>query len=293
MTKRTAHALLVASCRTSSALTPDDGAGAGGRRGRVGWRFRSDLRVPGQRAAGQRLRLRHHPAPRPDPQGACCRNCCSVSRSMPVREVEGRHGGRGRPCVCDPAQPRPRFRRRQLRRAAAVRLARPPSSHRQLLPGAGFTRAMADRAVAMVSSPAWAPTARWACARCASAGGLTLAQQPESARFDPMPASAIAAEVVDIVALPGEMAARRGRLVAQYEPTVFPAEAADQRRRAATAVPSAAQADRRQFFRLQAEHRAAPYRPPHEGAPVRCAGRLRCGSGAGIRPRSSCCSRSC
>jgi two-component system CheB/CheR fusion protein len=38
------------------------------------------------------------------------------------------------------------------------------------------------------------------------AGGLTLAQLPTSARFDSMPASAIAAKVVDIVALPGEMA---------------------------------------------------------------------------------------
>ncbi|OEZ57229.1 chemotaxis protein CheB [Duganella sp. HH105] len=56
-------------------------------------------------------------------------------------------------------------------------------------------------------------------------GGLTMAQLPESARFDPMPSSAIAAKVVDIVALPGEMAARladwwRG------EQTVFPADAA-------------------------------------------------------------------
>ncbi|NVD72721.1 PAS domain-containing protein [Duganella sp. BJB1802] len=39
------------------------------------------------------------------------------------------------------------------------------------------------------------------------AGGLTMAQLPSSARFDPMPISAIAAGVVDIVALPGEMAA--------------------------------------------------------------------------------------
>lgn len=38
------------------------------------------------------------------------------------------------------------------------------------------------------------------------AGGLTLAQRPSSARFDPMPAAAIAAGVVEIIALPGEMA---------------------------------------------------------------------------------------
>ncbi|GJI99697.1 chemotaxis protein CheR [Duganella rhizosphaerae] len=39
------------------------------------------------------------------------------------------------------------------------------------------------------------------------AGGLTLAQRPSSARFDPMPLSAIGAGVVDVVMLPGEMAA--------------------------------------------------------------------------------------
>jgi two-component system CheB/CheR fusion protein len=38
------------------------------------------------------------------------------------------------------------------------------------------------------------------------AGGLTLAQLPASARFDPMPASAIAAGVADVVALPTDMA---------------------------------------------------------------------------------------
>lgn len=36
-------------------------------------------------------------------------------------------------------------------------------------------------------------------------GGMTLAQQPDSARFDPMPQSAIAAGVADIVALPADM----------------------------------------------------------------------------------------
>jgi two-component system CheB/CheR fusion protein len=41
-----------------------------------------------------------------------------------------------------------------------------------------------------------------------SQGGLTLAQQPESAQFDSMPGSAIAAGCVDIVALPAEMPER-------------------------------------------------------------------------------------
>ena len=39
-------------------------------------------------------------------------------------------------------------------------------------------------------------------------GGLTLAQSPQSAKFTPMPASAIAAEAVDLIALPGEMPSR-------------------------------------------------------------------------------------
>ncbi|MEQ1686531.1 MAG: chemotaxis protein CheB [Burkholderiaceae bacterium] len=41
-----------------------------------------------------------------------------------------------------------------------------------------------------------------------SQGGLTLAQQPESAQFDSMPRSAIATGSVDIVALPADMPAR-------------------------------------------------------------------------------------
>lgn len=39
-------------------------------------------------------------------------------------------------------------------------------------------------------------------------GGLTLAQLPESAQFDAMPRSAMAAGCVDIVAAPGDMPAR-------------------------------------------------------------------------------------
>ena len=39
-------------------------------------------------------------------------------------------------------------------------------------------------------------------------GGLTLAQVPSSARFDPMPSNAIAARAVDMVELPGQMATR-------------------------------------------------------------------------------------
>lgn len=49
-------------------------------------------------------------------------------------------------------------------------------------------------------------------------GGLTLAQSPESAPFDSMPRSAIAAGVVDIVALPAEMPTRILRITASQPP---------------------------------------------------------------------------
>jgi len=64
------------------------------------------------------------------------------------------------------------------------------------------------------------------------AGGLTMAQLPASARFDPMPASAIAAQAVDIVALPAEMAAQvanwRRRRTNEQSGTLL-AQADDQR----------------------------------------------------------------
>ena len=53
-------------------------------------------------------------------------------------------------------------------------------------------------------------------------GGLTLAQSPESAPFDSMPRSAIAAGVVDIVALPAEMPARILRITASQPPSAAP-----------------------------------------------------------------------
>jgi two-component system CheB/CheR fusion protein len=58
-------------------------------------------------------------------------------------------------------------------------------------------------------------------------GGLTLAQQPESAQFDSMPRSAIAAGCVDIVALPGDMPARISGVIGVLLPgELAPAESA-------------------------------------------------------------------
>ena len=62
-----------------------------------------------------------------------------------------------------------------------------------------------------------------------SQGGLTLAQQPESAQFDSMPRSAIAAGCVDIVALPAELPARILSVVASapFAPAQQPAAGAE------------------------------------------------------------------
>jgi len=60
-------------------------------------------------------------------------------------------------------------------------------------------------------------------------GGLTLAQQPESAQFDSMPRSAIAAGCVDIIAVPADMPARMSSVVGARPATESPqAEPADQ-----------------------------------------------------------------
>jgi two-component system CheB/CheR fusion protein len=53
-------------------------------------------------------------------------------------------------------------------------------------------------------------------------GGLTLAQQPESAQFDSMPRSAVAAGCVDIVALPADMPARISSVIGPQPPAELP-----------------------------------------------------------------------
>jgi two-component system CheB/CheR fusion protein len=51
-------------------------------------------------------------------------------------------------------------------------------------------------------------------------GGLTLAQQPESAQFDSMPRSAIAAGCVDVVAPPCELPGRILGVIRSASPAV-------------------------------------------------------------------------
>ncbi|HSW04038.1 chemotaxis protein CheB [Aquabacterium sp.] len=56
-----------------------------------------------------------------------------------------------------------------------------------------------------------------------SQGGLTLAQQPDSAQFDSMPRSAIAAGCVDVVGLAGDLPAHILRVAAPEPPAGLPA----------------------------------------------------------------------
>ena len=87
----------------------------------------------------------------------------------------------------------------------------PPSAARGFrLPIDSFFRALAghgrERAVGIVLSGMGAD-GTLGLAAIRENGGLTLAQPPASARFDPMPLSAIGAEVIDIVAPPAQMPA--------------------------------------------------------------------------------------
>jgi two-component system CheB/CheR fusion protein len=64
-------------------------------------------------------------------------------------------------------------------------------------------------------------------------GGLTLAQQPESAQFDSMPRSGIAAGCVDIVALPADMPSRILGVIGAQPPTEVQSAESDEQATAA------------------------------------------------------------
>jgi len=69
---------------------------------------------------------------------------------------------------------------------------------------ASLARAQGERAIGVILS-GMGSDGTLGLLEIKSQGGLTLAQQPDSAQFDSMPKSAIAAGCVDIVALPAEM----------------------------------------------------------------------------------------
>jgi len=108
----------------------------------------------------------------------------------------------------------------------------PPAAQRGLrLPINSFFLALArhgrERAVGVVLS-GMGMDGTQGLAAIRENGGLTMAQQPGSARFDPMPLSAIDAEVVDIVAQPSEMPAHLVAWRGGHE-GALPAQASAQR----------------------------------------------------------------
>lgn len=93
----------------------------------------------------------------------------------------------------------------------ALHLAKPAEPRGQRLPidvlFSSLAREFGERAIGVVLSGMGSDGTQGLLA-IKTQGGLTLAQQPESAQFDSMPRSAIAAACVDIIALPADMPAR-------------------------------------------------------------------------------------
>ena len=95
--------------------------------------------------------------------------------------------------------------------AGALRLAKPAEPRGQRLPidvlFGSLARELGDQAIGVVLSGMGSDGTHGLQA-IKTQGGLTLAQQPQSAQFDAMPRSAIAAGCVDIIALPADMPQR-------------------------------------------------------------------------------------
>ncbi len=113
----------------------------------------------------------------------------------------------------------------------ATHLARPAEPRGQRLPidvlFGSLARELGERAIGVVLSGMGSDGTQGLQA-IKSQGGLTLAQQPESAQFDSMPRSAIAAGCVDIVALPGDMPARIVGITGGGSPSGLPAADPDE-----------------------------------------------------------------
>jgi two-component system CheB/CheR fusion protein len=125
--------------------------------------------------------------------------------SMPVREAAG-----AQPIEADTVFViQPNFELTVLR--GALHLTEPSQPRGQRLPVdrlfSSMARELGERAIGVVLS-GMGSDGTLGLQAIKSQGGLTLAQQPESAQFDSMPRSAIATGGVDIVALPADMPAR-------------------------------------------------------------------------------------
>jgi two-component system CheB/CheR fusion protein len=112
----------------------------------------------------------------------------------------------------------------------ALHLAKPSQPRGQRLPidvlFSSLARELGDQAIGVVLSGMGADGTMGLQA-IKSQGGLTLAQKPESAQFDAMPKSAIAAGCVDIVALPAELPARILSVAASQAPPALGGPAGD------------------------------------------------------------------
>ncbi|MDO9096154.1 MAG: chemotaxis protein CheB [Rubrivivax sp.] len=95
--------------------------------------------------------------------------------------------------------------------AGALQLAKPGEPRGQRLPidvlFASLARELGDQAIGVVLSGMGSDGTQGLQA-IKTQGGLTLAQQPDSAQFDSMPSSAIAAGCVDIIAVPADLPVR-------------------------------------------------------------------------------------
>jgi two-component system CheB/CheR fusion protein len=112
----------------------------------------------------------------------------------------------------------------------ALHLAKPAEPRGQRLPidvlFSSLARELGERAIGIVLSGMGSDGTQGLLA-IKSQGGLTLAQSPQSAQFDSMPRSAIAAGCVDIIALPADMPARILSVIGVQAPNEPPAEPAD------------------------------------------------------------------
>lgn len=115
--------------------------------------------------------------------------------------------------------------------AGALHLSKPAEPRGQRLPidvlFGSLARELGDRSIGVVLS-GMGSDGTLGLQAIKTQGGLTLAQQPESAQFDSMPRSAIASGCVDIIALPADMPLRIASVAGAQAPTELPrAESAD------------------------------------------------------------------
>ena len=186
--------------------------------------------------------------------------------AMPVQRGAGWHAGARQSRVRDPAQCGSGHRTRRAPGRATAAAARSADRDR-FLPAVAGGRSAGDRRSAS-SCPGPAATARSALEAIKAAGGLVLAQTPESAEHDQMPRSAIATGVVDHVLTPEQMP--KALLRHHVRPTAGHRAERDARGfqpdPAPAAHPDEARLSRLSHTHADAAHHAAHGAPPHRSA---------------------------